>query len=545
MSTVTTGGVNPPPPKYLEAAVIDVSNNNSGTAPFSLNEHHHDMLTALHNNSTEMRSCHAADAIVVTWDGPDDPQDPFNWPLWKKWWAVGLGLLASFICSMNGSILTVAHKVIADEFNVSDEPFPHSYWSTTSWGVGAALFPLLLFPAMEDLGVRPVVLGTYFVFVILLIPIGLAPNFATLIVVRFFSGGCVPLTSDAVASITSNVFHGDKARSIPVALYVLIYLGATSLAPVIGAAILGSLSWRWIGYIELIVTAALFPILYLGLPESRGSAILRARAKKLRREGKRAYTAEEADSTPLRERIIKSLTRPLYMFFTEWVVFVAALWAAFSLGTIYLFTQSVEQVYGELYGWSPVQSGYVQSAIVIGEILGTVLSLYTNRWYDASAARNTEIPGTPIPEARLYAAIIGGSLGVTGGMFVYAWAAYTTVHWIVITIGLALVGFGTTAVVISIANYLIDAYSKYAASALAAVGLAENTSIAFLPLASLALYTNLGFHWASTLLGLLSLVLVATPFIVIRWGHEIRARSPFMKESTIDREKDWGTLNNI
>ncbi|KAI0968365.1 putative MFS multidrug transporter [Xylaria arbuscula] len=543
MPATETTVANTLPSKCSEALTIDIPDKNSKAAIVKFKKDNHDGTAAPPGN--EVGQYHDTDAIFVTWDGPDDPQDPFNWPLWKKWWAVGLGLLASFICSVNGSILTVAHKAIAEEFNISDEPFPHSYWSTTSWGVGAALFPLFLFPAMEDWGVRPVVLGTYFVFVIFLIPIGLAPNFATLVVIRFFSGGCVPLTSDAVASIASNVFHGDKARSVPVCLYVLIYLGATSLAPVIGAAVLSSLSWRWIGYIELIITAALFPILYIGLPESRGSAILRAKATKLRREGKKAYTEQEADSTPLRQRVTSSLTRPLYMLFTEGVVFVAAIWAAFILGTIYLFTQSVEQVYGELYEWSPIQSGYVQGAIVVGGILGTVLSLSTNHWYDASAARNTEEPGTPIPEARLYVAIIGGFFGVTGGMFVYAWAAYSTVHWIVITIGLGMVGLGTTAVIISNANYLIDAYSKYAASALAAVGLVENLSIAFLPLASTALYTDLGFHWASTLLGLVSLVLVITPFAVIRWGKEIRARSPFMKEAKIERERDHEVVTDV
>lgn len=46
-------------------------------------------------------------------------------------------------------------------------------------------------------------------------------------------------------------------------------------------------------------------------------------------------------------------------------------------------------------------------------------------------------------------------------------------------IGLTMVGFGTTSVVISTANYLIDVYSKYAASALGAVGLVENIAIAF------------------------------------------------------------------
>ncbi|KAK9488482.1 MFS general substrate transporter [Lipomyces starkeyi] len=497
--------------------------------------------------------CHDPDTVVVTWDGPDDPQDPFNWPLRKKWWATGLGLVASFVCSMNGTIIAVAHKAISEEFHISDATFPHSYWLTTSWGIGAALCPLVLFPVMEDFGVRPVVLGTYFFFVCLLIPVGLAQNFATLIVVRFFSGGCVPLMSDAVAGIVSNVFQGDRARSVPICLYVTTYLAATSMGPVVGSSILQFLSWRWIGYIELIWTAALFPIIIIGLPESRCSAILLARAKRLRHEGKKAYTAEELDHTPLYQVVIKSVQRPLYMLCTESVVFVATLWAAFSLGMIYLFTQSVEQVYGELYGWDAVQAGYVQVAIVIGEILGCGLSVSTNRWYYASAARNTEAPGTRIPEARLYASVIGGFFGVTGGMFVYGWTSYSAIHWMAPTVGLAMVGFGTTAVVVSIANYLIDAYSKYAASALGAVGLVENTSIAFLPLAATAMYTDLGFQWASSLLAFVSLALVATPFVVLKWGKEIRSRSPFMKEAIIDRQRDrvaaasarWGQSSTI
>ena len=438
---------------------------------------------------------------------------------------------------MNGTIISVAHKAINEEFDVSDSKFPHSYWPITSWGVGGALFPLVLFPVMEDFGVRPVFLVTYFFFVCSLIPVGLAPNFATLIVVRFFSGGCVQVLANAVAGITSNVFHGDRARSVPISLYVTTYLASTSMGPVIGSSVLQFLSWRWIGYLELIWTGSLFPIFIIYLPESRGSAILLAKAKKLRHEGKTAYTAEELDRTPLYQVMIKSVQRPLYMLSTEPVVFVATIWAAFSLGTIYLFTQSVEQVFGDLYGWDSVQAGYVQAAIVIGEILGWGLCVLTNRWYYASAARNTEVPGTPIPEARLYPSIIGGFFGVTGGMFMYGWTSYYSVHWMIPTVGLAMVGFGTTAVVVSIANYLIDAYSKYAASALGAVGLVENTSLGFLPLAATAMYTNLGFHWASSLLAFVSLALVATPFAVLKWGKEIRSRSPFMKEAIIERRR--------
>lgn len=274
--------------------------------------------------------------------------------------------------------------------------------------------------------------------------------------------------------------------------------------------------------------AALFPILGIGLPESRGSAILLARAKRLRAEGKKAYTAAELGRTPLYKLAVKGMQRPLYTLCTESVVLVAALWAAFSLGTIYLFTQFAEQVYIELYGWDDVQAGYIQVAIVVGEILGCALCISTNHWYYESAARNTEVLGTPIPESRLYTSIIGGF-----GMFVYGWTSYSTIHWMGPTVGLTMVGFGTTAVIVGNANYLIDAYSQYAASALGAVGLVENIAIAFLPLGTTAMYTGLGFQWASSVLAFVSLALVATPFVVLKWGTAIRSRSPSMKEAII------------
>ncbi|KAJ5506928.1 Major facilitator superfamily domain general substrate transporter [Penicillium expansum] len=534
-------------PPYLQRQQIapkaDGSTADLGNIPITLDELEIDGYPV--SGSRAEGPCFAQEIVIVRWDGEDDPEDPYNWPIRKKWQVTGIGLLASFVCSLNGTILTVAHTAIGEEFHISDATFPNSYWLTTSWAIGAAVCPLLLFPVMEDFGVRPVLLTTYFFFVCFLIPVGLAQNFATLVVVRFFSGGCVPLISDAVAGITSNVFHGDRARSVPICLYVTIYLAATSLGPVVGASILQFLPWRWIGYIELIWTAALFPILVVGLPESRGPAILLARAKRLCREGKNAYTTEKNDPVTLPRLILQSVQRPLYMLCTEGVVFVATVWAAFSLGTIYLFTQSVEQVYRELYGWDPIQSGYIQVAIVVGEILGCGFCISTNSWYYASATRNTEVPGTPIPEARLHSSIIGGFFGVTGGMFVYGWTSYASMHWMAPTVGLAMVGFGTTAVIVGNANYLIDAYSKYAASALGAVGFVENISIAFLPLAAMAMYTNLGFQWSSSLLAFVSLVLVATPFVVLKWGKEIRSYSPFMQEAIVERRRGSATASSV
>lgn len=33
----------------------------------------------------------------VDWDGPDDPENPFNWPLWRKTVQIGLMTFNTFI----------------------------------------------------------------------------------------------------------------------------------------------------------------------------------------------------------------------------------------------------------------------------------------------------------------------------------------------------------------------------------------------------------------------------------------------------------------
>lgn len=35
--------------------------------------------------------------VFVDWEGPDDPQNPFNWPLWRKAVQIGLMTFNTFI----------------------------------------------------------------------------------------------------------------------------------------------------------------------------------------------------------------------------------------------------------------------------------------------------------------------------------------------------------------------------------------------------------------------------------------------------------------
>lgn len=76
-------------------------------------------------------------------------------------------------------------------------------------------------------------------------------------------------------------------------------------------------------------------------------------------------------------------------------------------------------------------------------------------------------------------------------------------------------------------NYLVDAYEIFAASASAAAATSRSLFGAVLPFAAKPMYDKLGVAWACSLLGFLSLIMCVIPFVFIRFGDEIRARSEF------------------
>jgi hypothetical protein len=275
------------------------------------------------------------------------------------------------------------------------------------------------------------------------------------------------------------------------------------------------------------------PILFFLLPEVRPEVIAKHADRSDAGNGatRLVFTDLETKSTNFRDILKETLIRPTRMLCTEGVVLSFGLWSAFCIGIAFMFTQSIVQVYSELYGWTYFGTGIVQSAIVIGELIGLVASLYQDRLYFASSKRNTETPGQPVPEARLYLSVPASFIGLMGGLFFFAWTSYSDIPWIVPSIALAFVGFGMFCSIAAVTSYVVDAYAKYAASAVAGIAFLENIMAAFLPLATQSMYKTLGFQWASSLLGFIALALCFVPLVLLRYGRSIRAKSPFMSQA--------------
>ena len=79
----------------------------------------------------------------------------------------------------------------------------------------------------------------------------------------------------------------------------------------------------------------------------------------------------------------------------------------------------------------------------------------------------------------------------------------------------------------TIMTYLVDAFHIYAASAIAANSLLRSLAGALLPLAGLKMYNKLGIGWGNSLLGFISLALIAIPVVFSRYGERIRTNPRF------------------
>ena len=62
-----------------------------------------------------------ADTNQVSWDGPEDPENPKNWSFKRKWAATIVVSSFTFISPVSSSMVAPALSTIAAEFNITNE----------------------------------------------------------------------------------------------------------------------------------------------------------------------------------------------------------------------------------------------------------------------------------------------------------------------------------------------------------------------------------------------------------------------------------------
>ncbi|KAJ7887576.1 major facilitator superfamily domain-containing protein [Mycena olivaceomarginata] len=402
-------------------------------------------------------------------DWQDDPENPRNWSLSKKWASAAVVSLYTFVSPLTSSIMAPGLPDVAIKYHITNDTIIALTLSIFLISFGIA--PLFLAPLSEMYGRRWVLnIGN-------LVTIGcaFAPTTGALLAFRFLSGvsGSAPIACGG--GVVSDLFS-ERDRAAAMAIYSLGPLIGPVVGPIMGGFVTETIG---IKYVFIIVA---------GIASAIGIPILRETYAPLIRL-KRAKKAVDPEKAALEHPVlIKEHGSKLHYFM---------------YGIYYLMFTTFSTLFSGTYGFNTGTGGLTYLGLGVGFIAATAFSARSaNEVYIHLAKKNG---GKGEPEMRIPALIVG-SLFVPVGLFWYGWSAEAKIHWIMPIIGSGIFGFGMMSTFLPIQLYLVDAF-QFAASALSAASVFRSLLGFAFPLFGHQMFEALGMGGGNSLLGGLAIVL--------------------------------------
>lgn len=131
----------------------------------------------------------------------------------------------------------------------------------------------------------------------------------------------------------------------------------------------------------------------------------------------------------------------------------------------------------------------------------------------------------PVPEFRLPLANVGSVL-IPSSLFAFAWTVHAQAPWAVSILATYFYGVGQVVVFNAVQNYYIDAFSAYAASAIAGGSLFRSLVGGVVPLFAPAMFERLGYGWGISVFGFVALAIAPSPLLFYFYGESVRRRFP-------------------
>jgi MFS family permease len=199
-----------------------------------------------------------------------------------------------------------------------------------------------------------------------------------------------------------------------------------------------------------------------------------------------------------------------------------SLYLAYNFGILYIVLSTFANLWIDRYGQSVSTSELHYLALAIGYTIAAQVGgpitdrIWRHLQYKAS--------GATAPEYRI-PLMIPGALLIPIGLFWYGWAAEARVHWIVPDIGASIFECGIILGMQAMQAYVMDSYSQYTASAMAAAQLLRSMAGFAFPTFAPVLYDKLGYGWGNSILAFAFIAIgVPAPLFLWKFGARIRAK---------------------
>ncbi|KAK2026635.1 MFS general substrate transporter [Colletotrichum zoysiae] len=460
------------------------------------------------------------DPNIVDFDGPDDPEHPLNWLTTRKTTTIAIVSMTALLSPIGSTISAAAAADIMHHFGTTNETL--GALMTTIYLLGFAFGPLAIAPLSELYGRAIMFRSCTLLFTVFNIACAVANSFGSLVVYRLLAGIAGTLGASSVADMIPR----EKRGRIMSAYIMGPTLGPT-IGPIIGGNLTAAAGWRWDFWLMAIASGVMAVFVILFLHESYPYVILKRKTARLRKSTGNQDLRSALDTSKTPSQLFKfAILRPPKMLVSP-IIFLMSAYAATVFSYAYLCFTTFPRIFKDQYGFGSGASGLTSIGLGLGFIVGLLfVGAVSDPW---SAYLTKKNDGVAKPEFRLPTLIVG-AVFVPVGLFWYGWSAEYKTHWIVPIMGTALLGIGIVTAYSTSATYLVDAYTVYSASVMAASAILRCIFGAPLPLAGGAMFDALGVGWGNSVLGFISLAFLPLPFILFLYGERIRGSKVFKME---------------
>lgn len=385
-------------------------------------------LTGIDARMRATNESESGHVFVVDWEGPNDPLKPHNWPFATRLWATIVVSTIAFAGTAASSIDAGVLPQYAAYWGVSDVA---GSLATATYLIGFGVGSQFAGPFSETFGRNAIYIVTVLIYMAFLAGCGAAPTYGAHITLRFFAGlfGSTPLTvaGGTIADLWNAL---EKTYAFP--LYAFIGFAGPLLGPVISSFIGPSgLSWRWCEWLMLILGGVVLAIIILSQPETFAPLLLSWKAKHFRKiTGDDRYRSPlEVRKTTLWVRLKIALWRPMVMVWTEPIILLMSLYLTVLYIVLFTFFVGFEYIFTDVYNISQGVTNIIWTAVFVGFFpLGITLPLIY-KW-TVNDIKKQEAEGKvnppPIPETRLWFAMLGGAFAVPVSLFWLGWTDYVS-----------------------------------------------------------------------------------------------------------------------
>jgi len=424
----------------------------------------------------------------------DSPNDPLNWPLWKKDFILFIVGLSAAVVGAFGPMLSPGFVQIAGELGISVNTLAQS----TSWLIltlGLALF--LINPLAKVWGKRPVYIVAVIIMFAACVWGAFAPNYNSFLASRIVSAfGMAPY--EVLVQCTIGDMYFVHQRATRIAVWNLFLLTGIAGGALISGYIIQDIGWKWTFGVCAILFGVFVILVVFFVPETAyerapieerysGIALRQSDLEKdigdIKQDELAQVESRPENPTPEpKMSYLKSLriytgrhsTTPLWKIGLRPLVifwYPAVFWAFLIYGTTLTWIVVFSVVNASIftlppYNFSVSETGLISLSpfilTIIGEVIAGPLNDYICLWL------TKKNHGIYEPEFRLVLIVPVTFIGVAGFYGFGASVAYQT-HWIgpVLTFGLAnmSLAFANGCVF----GYVIDSYEALSEEAFVAI----------------------------------------------------------------------------